>query len=258
LEISASDDGIMFTINQYTDPNRKGEGITVQTSHILKGNTWQHFTVAYDGTTDANGVGIYLNGQPLELDIIRNNLKRNSASTNSFLVGRRVLKEGFRSNPQGLFRARLDELMLFNRRLSGHEVADLANFNPIQQLQAIPEKSDHQMKRLVFQQLHHQDPSYQQLTRILSEYKYREMKTEHLVLKPTMVMREMDTLRPAFILDRGLYSAPTERVYPATPEHIMSFSGNLPQNRLDWGWWLGFCCSKAAVLTPSNFNPGPC
>jgi hypothetical protein len=94
------------------------------------------------------------------------------------------------------------------------------------------------MKRLVFQQLHHQDPSYQQLTRILSEYKYREMKTEHLVLKPTMVMREMDTLRPAFILDRGLYSAPTERVYPATPEHIMSFSGNLPQNRLGLAQWL--------------------
>lgn len=238
MELTASDDGIRFSLNQHTDPDQKAEGIYVKTSHVLPGNKWAHFTITYDGSNSATGVGIFMNGQPLELDILRDNLKSNQAGANAFVVGRQVLKEGFRSNPQGLFRARMDELMLFNRVLSDSEAASVAGYDPIQQLEDQDEKNKLQLKRLFYHQLHHQDPAYQRLTRWLSEYKYREMKTEHLVLKPTMVMQEMDTLRPAFILDRGSYNAPTQRVYPGTPEHILSFAEDLPQNRLGLAKWL--------------------
>lgn len=37
------------------------------------------------------------------------------------------------------------------------------------------------------------------------------------------VMGERDEVRPTFVLDRGLYDSPTERVYPGTPETILPF-----------------------------------
>lgn len=51
------------------------------------------------------------------------------------------------------------------------------------------------------------------------------------------VMEELDTLRPTFILDRGLYDARTKQVYPGTPEAIMSFDGFMPKNRLGLAKW---------------------
>jgi hypothetical protein len=238
FELNASDDGLQFAINQFTGAEKKGKGIYVKTSHILKGNQWAHFVLTYDGSRKAKGVKIYMNGQLLELDIVRDELYSNPATRAPFMIGRRALKEGFRADPQGLFRARLDELMLFNRVLSNQEAQNLARFDPLYQLQNRSQRTDHQSKRLFHHYLHHQDPAFQQLTKWQSEYKYREMKTQHLVLKPTMVMQELDTLRPAFILDRGLYSAPTERVYPGTPQHIMPFPQDLPENRLGLAQWL--------------------
>lgn len=37
------------------------------------------------------------------------------------------------------------------------------------------------------------------------------------------VMGEREEVRPTYILDRGVYDAPTERVYPGTPESILPF-----------------------------------
>jgi hypothetical protein len=47
-----------------------------------------------------------------------------------------------------------------------------------------------------------------------------------------------DTLRNTYVLDRGVYDAPTDkRVYPRTPESILSFGSQYPQNRLGLAQW---------------------
>ena len=238
FELSSFDDGIRLSISQFTDPKKKGGGISIQTSHVLPGNKWAHVVLTYDGSNKAQGVSIYLNGQPLESIVTKDNLPRVPYLSNSVFVGKSALRDGFRATPQGLFRARLDELMLFDRVLTAKEVEGLAAFHPLQVLQQKKEKNEHEDKRLFYHYLHHHDARYQEITKWLSEYKYREMKTEHLVVKPTMVMAEMDTVRPAYILDRGLYSAPGERVHPATPKHIMTYPEALPKNRLGLAKWL--------------------
>ena len=60
----------------------------------------------------------------------------------------------------------------------------------------------------------------------------------NVLMYPTMVMAELDTLRPAYILDRGLYSAPGKRVFPDTPASILLFSEAYPRNRLGLSQWL--------------------
>jgi len=52
------------------------------------------------------------------------------------------------------------------------------------------------------------------------------------------VMGERDSIRPTFILDRGVYDAPTVRVYPQTPEAVLPFdSTKYASNRMGLAQW---------------------
>jgi len=65
------------------------------------------------------------------------------------------------------------------------------------------------------------------------------------------VMGERDEVRPTFVLDRGVYDAPTERVYPGTPESILAFdSTRYAPNRLGLAAWA---FSKENPLTARVF-----
>ena len=54
----------------------------------------------------------------------------------------------------------------------------------------------------------------------------------------TMVMEEMKKPRPTFILKRGAYDAPSQRVQPDVPASVLPFSPDLPRNRLGLAKWL--------------------
>lgn len=65
------------------------------------------------------------------------------------------------------------------------------------------------------------------------------------------VMGERDEVRPTYVLDRGVYDAPTERVYPGTPASILAFdSARYTANRLGLAEWA---FSKDNPLTARVF-----
>ncbi|PRY87989.1 cytochrome c [Mongoliibacter ruber] len=64
------------------------------------------------------------------------------------------------------------------------------------------------------------------------------------------VMEELDSLRPTYILDRGLYDAPTSQVFPSTPMSVLEFGTNYPKNRLGLAQWT---VSKENPLTARVF-----
>jgi len=51
------------------------------------------------------------------------------------------------------------------------------------------------------------------------------------------VMEELDTLRKTYILERGVYDAPTIQVQASTPPSILEFPDDLPPNRLGLAEW---------------------
>ena len=51
-------------------------------------------------------------------------------------------------------------------------------------------------------------------------------------------MKDADTVRKTFLLDRGNYDAPTVEVHPATPEAILPFPEDYEKNRLGLSKWL--------------------
>ncbi|MEM9701650.1 MAG: DUF1553 domain-containing protein, partial [Planctomycetota bacterium] len=54
----------------------------------------------------------------------------------------------------------------------------------------------------------------------------------------TLVMRDEETPRPAFVLERGEYDNPTDRVFPGTPAVLPALPEEAPQNRLTLARWL--------------------
>lgn len=190
---------------------------------------WVHVMLTYDGSKSSKGVSIYQDGHKLEGIALSDNLKSSVRTHSSMRIARRA-------DERGMISGRLDELMFFNRLLDQGEIDELGQYNPLAEL----EKRNVQDadKRLAYQYLHTQDESFQEHVRLLKEYKIREMRTEDIILKPTMIMADMDSLRPTFMLDRGSYEAPTERVYPATPSHILAFPEELPKNRYGFAQWL--------------------
>lgn len=52
------------------------------------------------------------------------------------------------------------------------------------------------------------------------------------------VMGELDSIRPTFVLDRGVYDRPTDPVKPKTPESILEFGPEYEKNRLGLAKWM--------------------
>lgn len=52
------------------------------------------------------------------------------------------------------------------------------------------------------------------------------------------VMKDNDTIRKTYVLNRGNYDQPTTEVFPSTPASILPFSSAYPQNRLGLADWL--------------------
>ncbi len=234
------DDGIKFQLINSTSLTTPKRAIEVRTSHILPGNKWAHLALTYDGSGRAKGVRIYLNGQPQELLILKDELGDLRPGSNSILLAQTdyEVSDFVRVEKSGLIRSRLDELMFFNRKLTQQEIQDLVRFNPLADLVSKSNKSDKDRKRLFYHQLHHEDPTYQILTKWHSEFQFREVRMQQVILKPTMVMADMDTVRPTYVLERGRYSAPTVQVYPGTPKFVLPFPEEYPQNRLGLAKWL--------------------
>jgi hypothetical protein len=57
-------------------------------------------------------------------------------------------------------------------------------------------------------------------------------------MQPVAIMSDMDSSRSSFVLNRGLYSEPGKEVFPSTPEAILAYPDDAPQNRLGLANWL--------------------
>ena len=194
-------------------------------------NKWSNIIVTHDGSLKSAGVKFYMNGQHLEVYEISDKIKTALPKPDMLLLG-------WNGN-SGLTAGQLDEVMLFDRQLTSDEVKNLYLYDPIQALLAKSEKSDSEMKRLFYHQLAHNDRKFRELSARLVEYKIREGRTEDIVLKPTMVMADMQEARPTYVLNRGQYDDPGASPVPMeTPRAIMSFGSEYSKNRLGLSKWL--------------------
>lgn len=222
-----NDKAVSFYLGSYVNKTN----IQFRSKETLKENKWVHIGITYDGTKKAEGIKLYQDGKLTEVYVTNDNLKGTIPSPKNLYLGRSGLNDG-------MVAAQVDELMLFNRPLSDTEIQALFSFNPLAEIATKKQLNKADKKRLFYHQLTKNDTKYRFLNEKLRESKIKKGRTDDIVIKPTMVMADMDTARPTFVLGRGQYDAPGEQVYAGTPKAILDFGDEYPKNRLGLAKWL--------------------
>ncbi|MGV3503651.1 MAG: DUF1553 domain-containing protein [Adhaeribacter sp.] len=214
--------------------------IHVQSKHKLKLNAWNHVVMTYDGSSKARGIRVFLNGSQVPLTVLQDHLQQSMMyAINKTNWGIRNFRVGQQGN-KTIEKVAFDELKAYKRQLSRLEVRQLAGRpHLVEQLRRLPEAKLSQAQRadLFEYYLLAVDPQYRKLQQQLAVVRGEEnnLLTDQ---EEVMVYSELKKPRPTFILDRGVYDAPTTRVEAGTPEAILTFDEDLPRNRLGLSRWL--------------------
>jgi hypothetical protein len=209
--------------------------IEIETEDKLPVGEWCHLVMTYDGSSRASGLAVYLNGQPMRHRIVTDHLKRSIITYGKDQEewgGLGNLRIG-KLHDETIEGIEVDEFQVFGQSLSAVGVAALyGEPNP---LTKFLESGDQQP--LLDYYLQNYDQAYRTSLAKLTELRGQENDILS-ALPEVMVMRELDEPRPTFVLDRGAYDAPTQRVRPTTPTSVMEFPDDLPRNRLGLAQWL--------------------
>ena len=206
-----------------------GNAIRVKSQVEVPLNKWFNVTISYDGSSKAQGLKIYMNGELLKTDIIRDNLTKEihyNGGNPNIMIGARMRDRGFTNGG-------IDNFMVFNRQLSALEIKSLS------QKSALKESLAKKDPKLYEYYLNNHNKNYQSA---LSDLQTKRLKYNKLLDKnqEIMVMKELATRRKTYVLTRGLYSTPDlkQPVRPTPPSEIMAFDSQLPKNRLGLAKWL--------------------
>ena len=218
--------------------------IIEQTIETIPKNEWIHLMLTYDGSSKASGVKLYLNGKEMKTETQIDNLYKDIIFFNyeDPIYPEPIepgLQIGGRWRGVGIKGAKVDNIVVYNRRLTAIEVLKIADREALQSLaKKTPNQLDSYEQSLLRNYfLATRSPVF---TKQMDQLKQaRAVLYDSLEnVKEIMVMKEMENPRKTHILERGLYDAPGEEVFPNVPDRIFPWPAHLPKNRLGLAKWL--------------------
>ncbi len=242
------------------------DAVEVQTKARVEVNKAHHLLVDYDGSGKAAGLKLYVDGKPVETEVLKDQLSGNFRTPAPLEIGDKNL-----GTP---FEGRLDDLRTYNRTLSDSEAEDLAirlptrsllmalEGRPAPEFAALqPEKppediqigEEDKAETKEDQEKNLEKDRQTRLTEYFLKYgapeKERELYAQLKDLRnekdkleeasPTvMIMAEMKKPRETFVLGRGQYDNPKEKVTAGVPAFLPPMAPGLPVNRLGLAKWI--------------------
>jgi len=243
-----------------------GDAIEVKTKERVRFERSRHLLLNYDGSGRASGVSLYLDGKPLATEAVKDHLSGSISTTAALSVGDKKIGRPFKGQ--------IDDLRIYDRVLTADEplnlavelparalLAELAG-KPVEKIESLePEKPPVEADIGMTDKA--QTKEQQEANRIkshqarLSEYyltvvapeRYRKLYAQLKGLQekkrklqesiPTvMVMAEMKKPRDTFVLGRGQYDNPGEKVTPGVPGFLPPLPPGAPPDRLTLAKWL--------------------
>ena len=210
------------------------DALRVQTERALELNRWHHVLATYDASHLADGVRIYVDGEPQELEVLLDEL-----SQGFHFPGHR-LRIGAGGGPENRFRGYVDDVRVYKVVLRPDEAAVVATSSSIAEILALPseKRSRLQSEKIKLYFLEEQAPAeIQQAWAQVRDLRAQKQKFWESI--PTvMVMQERETPRPTHLLIRGAYDRPGERVNPGVPAVLAPLPQGWENNRLGLARWL--------------------
>ena len=224
-ELSLQDGRLFFVIKRFWP----GNAIAIQAAEPAPRGQWSQIGVLYDGSGDAAGMQLFVNGRPGKTEIVRNHLYKDPVAPGQ------GISFGARFRSYGLKDALLEDLRIYNRPLApleimqlydGHSLADAVwamNADALRPVYLAADDRDLARAREACAQ---------------AEKSFLDARTS---VQETSVMEDLPQPRTTYVLARGRYDAPKNdaaRVTRATPGVLPPFPAALPRNRLGLAEWL--------------------
>ncbi len=215
--------------------------LEISGSASLEMNVWHHVFFTYDGSSDADGVKLFVDGRQLKTSVHRNQLygtikrrwrPRREWPSRPLMVFR---SGRYHTGENGVFKGSIDQVRFYDEEISPLEIAALyiresgEAAGPILSVLDRSSIKQYQLK---------ENPQLVTLNgrmRALLKERIELMK----VIPDIMVMSDDRAHhRKTFVLDRGQYDQPTIQVKPSIPEVLGTMSDTLPRNRLGLAKWM--------------------
>ena len=200
-----------------------GNMLAIRTKDRIPLDKWCQVAATYDGNSKAAGMKLFLDGKPLEVDVIKDKIKK-SSSVKGHHGGKLTIGQRFRD--RGLADWVLDDVRVFSRALSQSELSHFATGNVIEPtveyyISAIDETSRNAQAKL---------------TKARQDF----VMAEEAILE-IPIMEEMAQPRETHVLARGEYNAPTSDATRVTRKVFANigpeFPKDAPLDRLGLARW---------------------
>jgi hypothetical protein len=207
--------------------------IAIETTGRLPLRQWTHIAFTYDGSSRAEGMRLYLDGAPAATEVERDHLTRSILPWSSGDVFDPFLGLAFgtRFREKAPVGSGIDELRVFGRELGPLEVAYLHDANGA--LARDPAALEPELAAVLVAAA----PGVAAARDALRAAAAAENELATAVPQ-VLVMGDAPKPIPTFVLERGVYSAPGERVTPRGLEAVLPWDASLPPNRLGLAKWL--------------------
>jgi len=213
------------------------DSFRVETEREIETGRWHSVIATFDATEPYERVRIYIDG-------VRQQLRINNARLfRTFGDSRANLRIGGGGGDEYRFRGAIDEVRLYTSLPDDDQVAALSCHDSLDLIAALPEarRTPAQRTKLLGAWLESgAPPSVRRAALRLADVKREKIKLE-AELPTLMVMQELPRPRPAYVLRRGAYDQPGERVERGIPAVLArgtdSEDGAL-RDRLDLARWI--------------------
>lgn len=192
---------------------------------------WFHLTLTYDGSSKAQGVKIYYDGDNIPLDVVADTLTES-------IQTKVPLQIGARENATAVPNLSITDFRVYDRVIYPEEIAKISKERFFNSLLAHKEPNEKQTKHLSTHYFDHVDDVSKQLKMNLSSMQH-QVNSINQRSPVTLVMEEKKDDKPfAYILNRGNYSEKTgDKLSPGVPA-VLPGLDDLPGTRLGLAKWL--------------------
>jgi hypothetical protein len=209
------------------------DGARLETEAALPLHRWSHVALTYDGSRLADGIAIYINGE-------RQKVKVSLDVINQTFAVKEPLRIGGGGGPENRFHGSVDEVRIYNTALTAGQAAVLAMRDSIAAIAAIDpvkrSRAQSDKLRLCFLDRFAPEEIQQAWRQLQAVRRERQRMVESF---PTvMVMQERPQPRDAFVLARGAYDKPKEKVSRGVPAALPPLPPDAPNNRLGLARWI--------------------
>jgi hypothetical protein len=225
MQLSLEKGRLMFIIQRFWP----GNALAVRSLENVPTEEWVQIAMSSDGSAQAEGMALFLNGRKMDSEIVRNQLTKNPDDGGDGLSFGALFRE------TGLKDGRLKDIRIYSRPLATLEVQQLFDGHALSDALAA---RDAELLRPYYLAALSPTVAQAQLERCDAVRNYFQARD---AVEEVSVMEDLPQPRPTYILARGQYDAPkTEdrRVGRATPAVLPPFPAASPNNRLGLAQWL--------------------